>query len=233
MEAAPAFCIAMHLVALAAMAFLLRGGTLVEPAVELRARYIAEHAAGWTLGWGSWMLAGLGIVWFYAWWAAQLVSPSVLPRPPGRRSAVAEEGRGEGASPMWLPYLGVLLAAVGLLCDWAGEAISAIALVESAVSPAAGYESFLKEERTATLLTAVGANFLYSLGGMLLMFATPDLPKWIRAAMWATWIAGLAMSVSAVVGFVPGMVVSTVVLFPLLVVWVAWMGLHWSRSGSV
>jgi hypothetical protein len=131
---------------------------------------------------------------------------------------------------MWLRYLGVLLAAVGLICDWTGEAISALSLVESAVSPDADYASFLEEERNATLLTAGGANFFYSLGGLLLMLATPDLPAWIRAAMWGTWAAGLAMTASALFAFTPGIVATTIVLFPLLLMWVGWMGLRWRRT---
>jgi hypothetical protein len=198
---APAFCVTMHVVALAAMGGLLRGGMLTEPDVAARAQFVADHATGWTIGWGLCMLAGLSIVLFYAWWAMYL------------RGATAATG--------------VILAAAGMACDWTGEAIFAFSLVESAISPDTGYAPFLQEERSATLLTAGAANFLYTLGGMLLMLATLDLPKWIRIAMWGTWIAGFGMTASALFMYVPGIVVATVVLFPLLLIWVSWMGLRW------
>jgi hypothetical protein len=114
-----------------------------------------------------------------------------------------------------------------MLCDWAGETISAFALVESAISSDTGFESFLAEERSATLLTAGAANFFYSIGGLLLMFATPDLPRRVRGMMWATWAAGLIMALSAVAGVISGIVTTTVILFPLLIVWVGWMSLRW------
>jgi MFS family permease len=206
---APAFCIAIHIAALAAMAGVLRGGTLIESDVERRAKYIADHSFDWTLGWGIWMLAALSIVWFYAWWADKL--------------------RHEGGRPTRMPLamLGVAVAAIGMLCDWAGETISAFALVESAISSDTGFESFLAEERSATLLTAGAANFFYSIGGLLLMFATPDLPRRVRGMMWATWAAGLIMALSAVAGVISGIVTTTVILFPLLIVWVGWMSLRW------
>lgn len=231
---APVFCVAVHIIALVAMAVVLRGGMLSEPDVERRARYIADHSLGWTLGWGIWMLAGLSLVLFYAWWAYQLMRDRS-----GRVAGVERSeppvhfaGGALRSSPatLWLAFVGVLLAAVGMLCDWTGESISALALVESAISPDAGFKSFLTEERTATLLTAGAANFLYTLGGLLLMFATPDLPRRVRAAMWGTWIAGFVMSVSGLLMYVPGIVAATVVLFPLLLLWVAWMGCCWRRS---
>jgi hypothetical protein len=118
-----------------------------------------------------------------------------------------------------------------------GEALSVLMLVERAQSPnialsASAWNSagFLQVERIATLLTAGASNALYTLSGMLLMFATHDLPGWVRAAMWGTWLAGLAMSVAGVMNHVGGMMVATAVLFPLLICWISWMGARWERA---
>jgi hypothetical protein len=114
-----------------------------------------------------------------------------------------------------------------MVCDLSGETISTLVLVERAGGVAADPAPYLAAERLATLLTAGAANTLYTLGGIVLMFATPGLPPWVRFAMWGTWVAGFAMAGSAITGFVSGMVAATAVLFPLLILWVAWMGLCW------
>ena len=217
---APAFCALLHVGGLAVMALLLRGGMLSEPDPIARAQYIAEHSTGWAIGWAIWMLAAMSIVGFYAWWAAKLVAPST--------KAVAT--------------VAVLLTAVGMVCDLTGESISVLIIGEQVAESLGSTElaevrdsgSAVRRgglphnsERLATLLTAGAANLLYTLAGMILMFATPGLPTWIRAAMWGTWLAGFLMSVSAVANFTSGLVAGTVVLFPLLIIWVAWMGLRW------
>jgi hypothetical protein len=199
-------CVVLHVAAIAAMAFLLRGGTLVEPDAAKRAAYIAEHAAAWSAGWAVWMLAAMSLVGFYAWWGSRLSA---------RTTAIA----------------GTILAASGMVFDFSGEGLSMLVLVERAEasigadSPALrDAADFVKLERTITLLTAGAANGLYTLGGVLLTLVTPGLPPWVRATMWTTWLAGLGMTLAAVVDSVSGMAVSTAVLFPLLVVWVSWMG---------
>jgi hypothetical protein len=90
--------------------------------------------------------------------------------------------------------------------------------------------SFLRAQRIATLLTAGASNALYTLGGFLLMRATPELPKWVRTAMWGTWLAGIVMTMAGVLNHVGGMAAATAVLFPLLICWTAWMGAQWSRA---
>ncbi len=206
---APWICAAMHALALAAMAFILQPGTLVVTSVAERSRYVAEHAAAWSAGWAVWMLAAMSLVGFYAWWGSKLSAPT---------AAIA----------------GVLLAACGMVFDLSGEGLSTLTLVEqaqaavgansSALTNAAGYENL---ERTITLFTAGASNLFYTLGGIVLTLATPNLPRWIRAAMWTTWIAGLAMTLAGVTNHVSGMVATTAVLFPLLIVWTAWMGARW------
>jgi hypothetical protein len=230
---APWFCAAVHTVALVVMGIILRPGTLAEADVAARGRYIAEHAALWAAGWGVWMLAAASLVGFYAWWGSRLSVGQALP-----------DGDQEKATRQAEPDLevhpagigAVLIAAFGMVCDLSGEALSVLLLVERA-PPFGGSSnvpwdaaSFTNIERTATLLTAGASNALYTLGGLVLMFATPDLPRLVRAAMWGTWLAGMGMSVAGVLNHVGGMMASTAVLFPLLIGWTTWMGARWSRA---
>ena len=205
---APWICAGMHALALGVMALVLQPGTLVVASVTERGRYVSEAATAWSVGWGIWMLTAMSLVGFYAWWGSRL---------PARSAAL----------------VGVLLAACGMVFDLIGEGFMVFALVERAHTLAsshhvsqpdtAGYEHL---ERTITLLTAGASNLFYTLGGIVLTLATLNLPRWVRALMWTTWIAGLAMTVSGVANHVGGMVATTVVLFPLLIVWTIWMGVR-------
>jgi hypothetical protein len=194
------------------MAVALRPGTLAQQDATARGTYIVEHAAAWTAGWSVWMLTSMSLVGFYAWWGSRLDAAA-------------------------LSTIAVLIAALGMVCDLSGEALSVLLLVESVppigmTQAASTWDAarFLQIERIATLLTAGASNALYTLSGMLLMFATPELPRWVRAAMWVTWLAGVAMTVAGLLNHVGGMMVATAVLFPLLICWIAWMGARWERA---
>ena len=119
---------------------------------------------------------------------------------------------------------GVLIAAAGLACDLAGEGIFMSTLVEHAAN---GDLAGLQEsQRLGTLLTAGAANGLYTVGGVILTLQTAGCPRWV----WAIWIAGAAMTMSALLDSATGIVVSSAVLFPLLIAWTTWMALFWRRA---
>ena len=191
---------------------MLRPGSLAEPETAVRAAYIGEYAAAWAIAWAVWMLAAMSLIGFYAWWGSRL-------------EALA------------LCTVAVLIAALGMVCDLSGEALSVLLLAESAAPSGIAQSTtawdttkFLQIERIATLLTAGASNFLYTLGGILLMRATRDLPRWVRTAMWGTWLAGMGMTVAALLDHVSGMMAATAVLFPLMICWIAWMGARWQRA---
>jgi hypothetical protein len=196
---APWICIATHTAAIAMLGVFLQGGTLAEADVALRANYISSNFAIWSIGWGTWMAAAAGIVGFYAWWGSRL---------PARNLAVAC----------------VIICALGMVCDFSGEGT---AIFRLAGHGSGSLPRFLQIERQFTLLSPGIANGLYTIAGILLTLATPGLPRWIRVAMWVTWAAGVAMSIAAFANHVPDIVVSTVVLFPPLLTWMAWMSLRW------
>jgi hypothetical protein len=213
-KAAPWLCVVTHVAALFVLVLFLRPGSLVETDVTQRAQYVAGNLPGWSMGWATWMAAAASLVGFYAWWGGYLVlsteSSSVMHTSHKIRVRAATAA--------------VVIAALGMVCDFSGEGSAILRLVEHVPNDVV---AFTRIERQFTLLSAGAANGLYTLSGVLLTLLTPNLPRWIRWAMWVTWAAGAAMTISAVVGHVPGLIVSTAVLFPPFLVWVAWMGVRW------
>ncbi len=202
----PWICAALHALALVAMGIVLRGGTEAEPDGAARARYIAEHAVLWRSGWALWMLSAASLVAFYAWWGSRV------------------PGAGWGV-------VATVVAAAGMVFDLSAESLYVTLLVERAASWVSGggtLEDFLALQRLCLLLTAGAANGLYTLGGIVLTLGSPGLPVGVRVAMWMTWLAGFTMSVSALLGNIWGIALSTAILFPIFVGWVCWMGWKWS-----
>ena len=216
---APWLCAITHAIAFVALPVLLRHGMLAEPDPASRSAYISENAAAWTFGWSAWMLAAMTLVGLYAWWGSHITvatGGSPTDETQRRRAACATTG--------------VVIAALGTVFDFSGEGLSILLLVERAATFTENPAAFASAERSFTLLSAGAANGLYTIGGVLLMLATPDLPRSIRAAMWATWFAGIAMTVAGIINHIGGMVASTIVLFPLLIAWTVWMAARWRRA---
>jgi len=199
---APWVCVATHVTAVGMLAAFLRQGTTAEPDVNIRAGYVASHVGSWSAGWAVWMLAAVTIVGFYSWWGSRLTAWKIA-------------------------VVAVVLCAFGMACDFSGEGSAILRMSEAALS---NLDRFTDIERQFTILSPGIANGLYTLAGILLTTATPNLPGWVRAAMWLTWIAGIAMTVSAFADTTIGIVASTVILFPPLMVWIAWMGARWRHS---
>jgi hypothetical protein len=129
----------------------------------------------------------------------------------------------------------VVIAALGMVCDFSGEGTAIVLLVDYFTNHRGTPDLALvgRMERAFTLLSAGAANGLYTVGGIMLTLITPGLPKWIRAAMWVTWLAGAGMTFCAMVNFVPGLILTTAVLFPPFLVWVAWMGARWPGASTL
>jgi hypothetical protein len=208
-DLAPWCCVLLHVLAIGFMGAFLRRGMITQADPWFRAAYISEHATIWSIGWATWMAAAASLVGFYAWWGSRLTARTVA-------------------------MIGVLLAAFGTVFDFSGEGLFILLLVERAAGSISGAShsawdagAFTNVERSFTLFSAGAANLLYTLGGILLTLATPNLPAWIRGAMWTTWLAGIAMTVAGVMNHVGGLAAATVVLFPLLMLWTAWIGARW------
>jgi hypothetical protein len=162
-----------------------------------------------------------------------------------RRASRLSARASTGGSPITRPQnfttivatLAVLLAAFGTIFDFTGEGAAIFLVVERAATflPVAGKPlqdwdaaAFTAAEHYFTLGSAAIANLLYTIAGIMLTLFTPNLPAWVRRTMWATWAAGILMTVAALFNNVPGLVISSVILFPLMFVWIAWMGARWT-----
>jgi hypothetical protein len=210
-RAAPWVCVISHIAASLVMAVFLRDGTLAQPEELHRAAYICEHTTIWCVGWLLWMASAASFVGLCAWWGSRLIE--------------------------WrIATLAVVIASFGTVFDFSGEGISILVLVERAASahsfdalPSNAWKPapFTSAERCFTLLSAGAANLLYTVAGIMLTLLTVNVPRWVRVAMWITWAAGITMTVAGVANHVQGLVVSSYVLFPLFIVWTAWMGARW------
>lgn len=228
-RAAPWICIAVHLLASIFVLMFLRQGTLTQENETLRAAYIANHTTLWTFGWFLWMLSAMSFVAFCAWWASHLSVGQAF-QPDNQRSLTPQTSHAVG-SQAGMPdrrvtaTLAVLIAAVGTVFDFSGEGSLILLLVERASPWDAS--KFIAAERAFTLLSAGAANLLYTIAGIVLTMVTPNLPKQIRILIWISWLAGIGMTVAAILNNTAGLVASSIVLFPLMFLWIAWMGARW------
>ncbi len=223
---APWLCVIAHIAALMMLAAFLHQGMPAETDTIERAQYVATHGMAWSIGWALWMAAAASLIGFYAWWGGCLNEATGEPHAskiPRRRAAWAT--------------LAVLIAALGMVCDFSGEGSAILRLVEHVPTVAANDSVdawnegvFTHVERDFALLSAGAANGMYAVAGVLLTLISPNLPRWVHGAMWLTWLAAAIMTVAAIANNVSGMIAATGMLFPLLLVWVAWMGARWRPS---
>jgi hypothetical protein len=95
---APVACAGSNLVAVIALATVLRPGTSIEPDPAARLAYVQRHLVSWRLGWASWMVAAISLIAFYAWWGERL-----------RRRRLA--------------FAALAVACAGLVCDLLAESL--------------------------------------------------------------------------------------------------------------
>lgn len=196
---APLMCAAIHAVSAGVLLFALRAGTQVEPEPMKRADFIVQNLVLWRIGWAVWMAAALSTLGLYAWWAARIRA---------QRWAI----------------VAVLAAAAGVVCDLSGESILVAWLPDRAAAmlntpDRDTTQAFINLERGATIATAIWANGLYVLGGVILTLAAKSLRGWFLGLTWCIWFTGAGMSVAAAFAFVPGIVITSGVLFPLFIIW--------------
>jgi len=107
-----------------------------------------------------------------------------------------------------------LVATAGLCCDLAAESLFVGWLPRD----------FERIQDAGTFLTGGMANGLYTVSGILLTLATPNLRAGLRAWAWLAWGSGIFMSVFAFAGSPTGTAVSATALFLLFCPWVVVAG---------
>ena len=137
----------------------------------------------------------VSLVGFYAWWGSKLlVGPTFQPGKPDLRSTVAT------SCCFASPHLATSSISVAKDCRfwcWSSARQRHWHSNGERFHPWDA-AAFMSIERSFTLLSAGAANALYTVGGILLTLTTPNLPKWVRASMWATWLAGILMTIAGV-----------------------------------
>jgi predicted DCC family thiol-disulfide oxidoreductase YuxK len=191
--------LALHLLAGAAMALVLRRGLETNADLLDRLRFLAEHAGAWRAAWLAWSLAALSILYFYAQFA---------------------RAHSESGSPA---RVAVLLGAAGVVADLSGEAIEMVSLPDLAATALAtpgALQLFFARHRLAVLLTGFLANGLYTAAAVLLCWTgRRAYPRWTLAAGLGVGVSGVWLSAAALIGSTAGMFWSNVVLIPCIVLW--------------
>ncbi|HEX4966749.1 MAG TPA: hypothetical protein VF173_38415 [Thermoanaerobaculia bacterium] len=164
--------VSMHVCGLALAWYGMRPGSVAAHLTE-RMAYLAGRPAGWTWGWGVWMICTLLLVSFMAALRSRVPGPSL-----GADLALVFTAAGMGAD---------------LLCDVIQ--IQALPLVAAAGS--GQVPLFLALERIAFTGGATVANGLYTAGILLMVFCLrPVTSVTARLAGIATGIAGAVMVVA-------------------------------------
>jgi hypothetical protein len=173
-------------------------------ALAARQAYVSEHTATWGLGWLVWHAADLALLALYVALAGQW----------GRRAPLR-------------CGLALLLAGAGLADDLGAQAIY------MGVAPRLGPEAFVVAETVTGVLTGYVANGLYTLAGMLLVWAgAAEMPRYLVAASLPVWAAGLGLCAASLAGSPAGQFGSVAVLMPTFVGWTLLLGRWLSARAS-
>jgi hypothetical protein len=172
--------------------------------VEARAEYVGANPVAWWLGWLVWHAAALALLAFYA-----------------------------GLAGLWWRWgpircgLALLCAGAALAVDLAGQALYI------GLPPWLGIAGFGLLETAAIILTGYVANGLYTLAGVLLVWAgAAVLPRGLVALSLPVWAAGAALSATSLAQWSAGQIGSAALLIPLLALWATLVGRWLQRRAS-
>jgi hypothetical protein len=193
----------MGTLGLAAVAAWLRRGLPFEGAdLSERAAYLLKHSRCWTWGWLVCTLGALSVVNLYRALAGRW------------RSACEERCR-----------LAMVLASAGLAADLSGIAIWMIA------APGIEPENLALVDKLALALSLFVAKILYSLAGLLLVWAGwRELPRGLGLLSLAVWLAGFTVAGKTACDAGSHLLWPLAALVVLFVTWSALLGFHCLRA---
>ena len=213
----------IHMLAGLSMALILRHGLESNSHFDSRVSFLVEQRGLWLAGWFPWNLAALSILFFYA---------------------VFAQAHGRIAGATTSPFrLGVAFTVLAVLGDLTAEGIEMFWIPRNAqqlllqlprgasgnFSPDA-VGAFLALHRRAVMLTGFGANMLYTISAMLLVWSTRrKYPAWVGLAGVGVGVGGLWLSAAVWMDSVQGMVISNAVLVPCIMAWQAGVALDARR----
>ena len=98
----------------------------------------------------------------------------------------------------------------GIFADFSADALFIAWLPE-------GYSTYAQ---FTAVVSQVARNGLYSIAGVILMFASAPMQPWFRAWGWTVWLAGFALAVSGAMRWDMAIVVSAGLLLATFIPWV-------------
>jgi hypothetical protein len=170
-ESAPWTCAILNAAAAVAMLFVLRGGTEVVPNIAQRSAYIAEHALSWRAGWAVWMMAGISLVAFFAWWGGWISSHR-------------------------LAFVALAIALAGLACDLFAESLL-IGWLPDRIDAVAPFASLLTGGAANGLYSVAGALLTIGTPGLRGVLRVTAWAVW--ASGFALTMSTISGSVSGMV----------------------------------
>jgi len=208
----------IHFVAGLFMAIVLRNG-LDTANLPDRLSFLSEQWTLWFIGWLTWNLAALAILYFYFCFA----------------NAHSENNKHAN-----LLHFAVLLTASGMAIDFCAEAIEVgvipnlaqMILVHSGNVAETAQQIFLALHRTAVMMTGCFANELYTVSAAILVYATWKHYNWlVRSEGCLLVIGGSWLSIACLFNSVSGMFFANLILLPMLILWLLTIAyLSWQKA---
>jgi hypothetical protein len=178
------------------------GGTEIVADMAQRRDWVADHVPLWVLTWLLWALASMSLGAFVLVWTGRLLEIHV---------------------PRSWTIAGCATVLIGIPFDLAGECVNVIALTQPGIS----VDEFAHFARLYGILSAVIANGLYCLGGLILS-GVSWRAGWLRGRLGilglVMWSVGILLTLTAIIDFRMGMVVSGGAVMALFIPWAALVG---------
>ncbi len=135
----------------------------------------------------------------------------------------------------WFVWMAAAISLGGFFGWWAARSpkprLARTALVIGCVGIAADFfadalfigwvpERYSRHALLTTFVSEVVANGLYSIAGVVFMFASAPMRPWFRVWGWTAWLAGFALAIAGAMRWDSGIVASSALLLATFIPWV-------------